>query len=404
MEEVRVHLTDPQLEGYARRTLSAAELLAADGHLAECSACQARLQEPEALTRLVSGLAGHLEEATRSPRHLKYEELAGYVDDDLHGADREVAEAHLQDCASCAGEVLDLAAFRRTLAGETRTPSVRGVGPWRRAAVWVPLAAAASLAAWLTVVAVRTPAIPPRTATGSPPAPAPTAPSSPALVASLRDGGREVTLDAEGRLQGLPAVSPDCETTVRVALTRAEVKVPRRVADLAGSTGTLLGSAEEGIPFALVSPVATAVESTRPTFRWQPLPGADRYEVSVFDAEYRQVAMSPPIRALEWISDRPLARGRVYAWQVSAEREGREVVSPTAPAPEARFEVLGASRVEELRRARSDAAGSHLLLGLISAEAGLLEDAERELQALMAENPGAELPRRLLDALHRHGR
>jgi hypothetical protein len=220
----------------------------------------------------------------------------------------------------------------------------------------------------------------------------------------LRDGGREVTLDAEGRLQGLPALSPGAETMVRTALTRAELKVPTRLADLAGSTGTLLGSAQDGIPFALIGPVATAVESTRPTFRWQPLPGTDRYTVSVFDSEYRQVVVSAPTSALEWTSSRALARGRTYAWQVSAEREGREVVSPTAPAPEARFEVLEASRVEQLRLARSHAAGSHLLLGLISAEAGLLEDAERELQALMAENPGAELPRRLLDAVHRRGR
>ena len=74
MDDVREHLTDGQLEGYARRTLSAADLLATDAHLAECSACRARLQDPTALTRLISGLAGHLVElVVRVPRKEKHE-------------------------------------------------------------------------------------------------------------------------------------------------------------------------------------------------------------------------------------------------------------------------------------------------------------------------------------------
>ena len=92
---------------------------------------------------------------------------------------------------------------------------------------------------------------------------------------------------------------------------------------------------------------------------------------------------------------RSLKRGRVYSWEVTAIKEGREITSPVAPSPPARFKVLDQARLDELERARRTYAGSHLLLGVLYANIGLVEDAQREFQALAAANPNSEVAKRL---------
>ena len=87
---------------------------------------------------------------------------------------------------------------------------------------------------------------------------------------------------------------------------------------------------------------------------------------------------------------------RVYSWQVSASKDGQEVSSPAPPAPEAKFKVLEQTQADELARVRQQVADSHLTLGLVYARAGLLDDAERELQALAEANRDSAVERNLL--------
>jgi hypothetical protein len=49
-----------------------------------------------------------------------------------------------------------------------------------------------------------------------------------------------------------------------------------------------------------------------------------------------------------------------------------------------------------LAEAKNASAGSHLTIGLLYAQAGLLDDAERELQALLRANPQSTLAQKLL--------
>jgi hypothetical protein len=86
----------------------------------------------------------------------------------------------------------------------------------------------------------------------------------------------------------------------------------------------------------------------------------------------------------------------MYVWQVTAIKDGKEVISPIAPAPEARFKILEAAKVEQLRRVESGHPASHLARGISYAEAGLLGDAEREFRALLAGNPQSDAARKLL--------
>jgi hypothetical protein len=62
----------------------------------------------------------------------------------------------------------------------------------------------------------------------------------------------------------------------------------------------------------------------------------------------------------------------------------------------ARFKVLGAEESAALERGLRAAPGSRLVAGVLSARAGLLDDAERELRALAADNPDSDVARGLL--------
>jgi hypothetical protein len=113
-------------------------------------------------------------------------------------------------------------------------------------------------------------------------------------------------------------------------------------------------------------------------------------------AGYREVASSPELRGNEWTVNRPLTRGRLYTWQVTARLPGGEVKAPAPQAGEARFRVLQQSKADEIAEAERTQAGRHLALAVIYAQAGLLDEAERELTALAAANPNSDLPRKLL--------
>jgi hypothetical protein len=86
----------------------------------------------------------------------------------------------------------------------------------------------------------------------------------------------------------------------------------------------------------------------------------------------------------------------VYAWQVKALKDGRVFISPSPPARQAKFRILDRARADELSRARRAYASSHLALGLLYAQSGLLDEAERELRVLQRANPNSETADRLL--------
>jgi hypothetical protein len=384
------HLSDKQLAAFRLRRLTPADLLAVDDHLAACEEC--RLKLPEAVVgRAFGALRAQLE--TGPPTHLTYEQMERYVDGGSDGVEREIAEAHLDACAGCADETADLAEFRAK-----GTPSVTPrpsyfTAPVRR---WLLLPAAAVLVWGSTFLFQKRPVSEPTeqrtTAEHASPSPA-------AISLSLEDGGRRVTLDEQGHLKGLPALSAEQEASVRASLQTGQLETPPFLAGLVGEPGTLLGTTTEKDALRLVDPLGTAVETDQPTLRWRPLEGATSYTAAIFDARLNPVATSPAMTSTEWTVPKRLPRGQDYSWQVTALQDGREITAPAPPAPEARFRVLEESLAEEMRTARQAYAGSHLALGLLYARTGLVLEAERELGALAAANPQSSLARDLLKQL-----
>ena len=451
------HLSTEEKGRYLERAMSPAELLAADDHLAACESCRRSLAEGAApgasfATLLNSYLDG-------PAAHLTYEQLAAYVDhesDELEGAS---IEGHLGTCSQCREEVRDLFAFKESLAASPVHAPAREAesASWSSATLWqriwhtnalrlagaaAVLLLAAGLTLWLflkpsgagsnEVVEVKpTPApIASPSETRVTPTPSPEAPrevqannNSPrttpeqigprpappvepaATVVALNDGPNRVAIDNRGRVEGLEFLSPDDRQAVRNALLNRRVESSTALAGLEARQGTLMSGPDRSdtppgtLTFGLASPVGKVVRTDDPTFRWQPLAGASSYTVNVFDADFKKVATASAVSATEWTPSQALARGRLYTWQVTAVKDGQEITSPAPPAPEAKFRVLDDAQHRKLARAEQQHAGSHLTLGVLYARAGLLDEAEREFQALVETNPNSAAARNLLKSV-----
>jgi hypothetical protein len=246
------------------------------------------------------------------------------------------------------------------------------------------------------------------------PIPSPTAqisitpsPEATAAIVALNDGGGQVTLNEQGNLTGLDALSPTDRRRVIQALQTRRVETPAELVKLRSSSGTVMGPGDE-TPFALLDPVGEIVLSDRPTLRWRPLGGATSYTVTITDPgnRYEEVAVSPALNQTQWQVDRALKRGGAYTWLVTAVKDDRKITAPSREKGVAKFKVLEQAKADELSRARREYAGSHLTLGTLYAQAGLLAEAEREFKTLAAANPQSPVVESLIRDLRakRHAR
>lgn len=438
------HPSQQQLTQYRERVLPPGAFLTVHRHVASCAPCSEKcggaFGSEEDLADLSSAL---LPEPGDPPFHLPRAGMIAYVNGRLDEIDLEIAESHLGICADCAREVRrlreaggDRPAKAPVSSAGLRADRLRPFSlPVRRrlagAAVAAVLLCLAALLATLLLKAnlsgrgvptagperrgEQVAAAPPpeqhlatdragsasATPAGAVPTPQlgesgrPTGSSS-EVVFRLKDGGREITFDSEGNVKGVEALPGYVSRAIRRALSSAGPELAPDVAQLRGGAGVASGSSDDGLPFRLTTPVGRVVESTRPVFRWSPLAGAESYVVTVTDADLNEVVSSGPLQTTEWRTPRALEPGRTYSWQVTARKDGREIVSPALPAPQAKFRVLETAKARELERARREVPDSHLALGVLYARAGLFGEAEREFQLLLSANPRSRVARRLL--------
>jgi hypothetical protein len=219
------------------------------------------------------------------------------------------------------------------------------------------------------------------------------------LVAQIKDAGGSITLDQQGQLTGADGLSAELQQAMRNALTRQTVEIKPLPVELAGNSGQLLRGKGEGVPFGLLGPLKIVSRTDRPTFAWQPLSGASGYIITVFDQTFSPVMVSGKLTGTSWQPGSGLPRGIVYMWQVAALKDGQEVISPTAPAPEAKFKVLETEYLHDIEQAGKNR--SRLAAGLAYARAGLLREAQQELGALVRANPESEVARKLLQTVQK---
>ena len=128
------------------------------------------------------------------------------------------------------------------------------------------------------------------------------------LRLALVDGGATVGLDESGRLVGYSNAMPKYRDAAAKALEKGTVAISPDVAELRPVSGVAMGDGEGGKLFALRGPVGKVIAEDGPVFNWQPVPGAESYQLSVYDANFGKVADSGPLRKTTWATKLP--RGR----------------------------------------------------------------------------------------------
>ena len=415
------HLTTERLNEYLTRKLKPGDLLLADRHLQGCTECRGYLADLRPMQEAAAILSQTSEWDADPEVHLSYGELEGLADGTIDDVAREIAEVHTADCLACREQLADLRELRDSL--EMPIPveaaAAGGYGLWDRIAGAFTfrnvLAAAAGIAIlgfgiWL--ISRQAGPAPPETAAvndsvtaGDLPLPTGSDANSEQVaipdesseadakaVVSLVDGPMKIELDAEGNVKGIDGER--FRARVKDVLTSHDVRVSPAARQLRSATGVLMSGESAGAPFSLVTPVGRVIASDRPEFKWGKLAEAETYIVAVFDENFNKVAESPAIKGTSWTPSTRLKRGAVYNWQVTAVKDGQEIKSPVRPAPDAKFRIIDAAAAADIEAARRT--GSHLVLGMTYANAGMTAEAEQEFQALLRQNPGSPLARKLL--------
>jgi len=417
---VTEHLSSAQVLNYHRLELAPAELLGVDGHLAECPECR-RLVE-SALDNDAIGLYTDLAQGVAVAPHLSFDRTAAYVDGLSTGEERRMIEDHLASCARCARLTADLRDFRNEIAPNLdREYLPQGAAPATepRAGLWDRVVAAASksylkipawiyaavalsllvVAGWMETSKRTTPQI---AHTSPTPTPSPSinfasspTPEIATTLIRLNDGGSSLALDARGRLTGVDQWPSEYRRMAEDALSIQRAPRSPLLAGLSRPGSSLMGGDDKGRRFAVIEPAGIVLLTDRPTLKWTRLDGAEGYVVEVYDARFDLVSSSPTLTDVNWTTPR-LARGQVYSWQVKAIRGGQDFfIAPRPTAPQAKFRILDRAAAVEIARARREYVSSHLLLGLLYAQAGLLAEAEQEFRALQKANPDSDAPRKL---------
>jgi hypothetical protein len=441
------HITEESFIAYGKRELAAAETLAVQKHISACETCRKKMARKFDAPKMFSALRNDFayEDLADEPEHLPYERLALFADGKLDDVEREIAESHFAICAECSKDLTDLRSFQTIAAAPL--PPEKSAGTqrktfWRKLFAFdstggfAPVAAAFLIAVlfggWFLlrsneneiarangskatpaptisgVDSIKNPANNPANVDDMPEAPpgvSPTPenlPNSETLLA-LKDADGQVTVDENGNVKGLENLSPQAQKAIRQSLQAGRVSVSIAANSLSGVSGGVLmsgGNEENGVPFALDSPIGKVIRESQPVLRWKPLKDATAYSVTVVDDKFRVVADSGKITATSWKPPRALPRGANYSWQVTAiKADGSETVSPASPAPQARFRVVEQTAIDEIGRLEKSGRRSHLALGVLYAQAGLKREARREFEILVRENPKSPLARRLLNSV-----
>lgn len=365
------HLTEEQFFGYRSRTLAPAELLEVDRHIAQCEACLGHLWRESGPVPALRDLRSQFAE------HLDYDQVVACAE----GTPAIGSEEHLVECPLCRAEVKDLREFRTELNAAPQAPKSTGK------VIAMPVRKTSSRISNYAAIAAGT-----------------------VLVAglgywALREQSQPVAPPVQSATQGHPtepALLPEQQAAVDRVLASHKFDRAPVLDRLIAKRGVLLGEPGEARTFEIASPMGTTVLSDRPTFLWQVVEGASQYVVSVFDADFRKVAESPSLYEAAWQPEQPLARGRIYNWQVTA-KVGKVILrSPLPPAPEARFQVARGGEADQIENARRDHPANHLLVAVLLANAGALDDAAVELDALaVSDAPTAQALRESLAELRK---
>jgi hypothetical protein len=421
------HISANTVERYERRSLSPGETLRFQTKVFECEDCRQLAAMGTAENAAFTDVFNQFADSEFD--HLEYQQLASFVDQRIDPIDREIVESHLAVCMECSGDLADLRAYRQiavsapAIAASDRTTIWQRLGAFGTALRLAPVVAVLLLviggAAWFltqrpssdvaTANANLSPTFSPVANLTVPANTAPVPDASPADESVIEQPAEEglialsdgpITVDKSGELNGLENLSPATRQAIRQGVETGKVRTAAN--SLGGSTSVLMseGSTESGVPFALETPVGRVTIEDRPQLRWKPLKGATGYQVAVVDDKFRIIETSGQLTTTSWQPSKPLPRGTNYSWQVTATLpDGSKSMSPASPAPQARFRVVERDIHDDIQTQLRSDNPSHLALGVAYARAGLKQEARREFEKLVKQNPDSQIARRLLRSM-----
>ena len=250
---------------------------------------------------------------------------------------------------------------------------------------------------YLAVAAPSIPTIPPMTGpTSRRPLPTPRRKVAGPMAIILRDGGRIITLDPQGRLAGLPEVSLADRRWMARTLQRRVLPDPG-IADLLGGEPHHHRSkahprAGSGPSLRLRAPLASVIVTSSPHFEWEPESAATSWSIELTEQGGAGRLASPLLDGWRvcWALPAPLPRGST--WRVTLRAWGPAGELPAATRV---FRILGD---RELARFAQLGQNSNSLLarGLLAAHLGLIPEAVAAFRQLDAENSDNLLIKRFL--------
>jgi hypothetical protein len=357
------HLNEQQLKGYRDRTLELGELVAVDGHLGGCEPCRtalAGLADGTSSSAVISGV-----DQARF-RHLSYEQMDDWVEDRLDQPGRELVMAHIGACPPCARQLIAYQEYAPVMAAPIQTGMYAATQPVKvKKSFWWFLRqpqyalGAAALITFFIITPLPRHSAP--TQTGAILAPTSTAVEStiPAESGPLMEAALSIT-----ELDALP-------DSLRVGAKDAISDSGARPASLKGLNGN--GDA------VLEYPYAEVVSETQPVMRWKAF--GSSYSISLSDAR-GLISRRAGLTETRWTPPSLLVRDHVYTWEVEA---GGQKHRGT-------FRVLGENQKKELEQVR----GSHLVMGAVYEELGLLTPAKAEFEAMSKDSKMAQQAAKLL--------
>lgn len=196
-------------------------------------------------------------------------------------------------------------------------------------------------------------------------------------------------------LRGLSSLAPEVQARVRAALEAGDVPLPASLAALSPRTDTPRGPDSAAPAFRAIAPVGIAVATDKPSFTWSPAEGGHLYTLTIVDDQGRPVGPPIEVDGPAHNLQQALPRGRVFTWQVTADRGATRYLAPAPPMPPARFLVIDpatADRLSTMQRVHPD---SRVLLGLLYVEAGAVLEGLSQFSHVEAGDPHAALARRM---------
>ena len=206
----------------------------------------------------------------------------------------------------------------------------------------------------------------------------------------------------------LPAVKENSEKSERVEnreLAQLIENTPPAVSSLRSTGQTILRgddkrNSDPAVPtFALLAPVGETVLENAPDFRWEKVPNAKNYRITIFDADFNEV-LTAEVLGNSFKPGKTLKPGAKYLWRVEANTESGKIVAPLPPQPPAVFRVAPAtveSRIASLNKNGND----RLKLAVFYASEGMLDSARCTLKEILAKNSKHNEARRLLAQVER---